>query len=142
MMTNTSEITAICDRYREAVYEKDVAAFLDLYHTDARVFDTWSVWSYAGARERKPVIEKWFSSLGEDRVQVSFDRTDYLLGQDLAGFSARATYVGLSADSKVLRSMQNRLTWFLKQEGGLLKIFHEHTSVPIGFPDLKGILGD
>ena len=40
---------------------------------------------------------------------------------------------------KELRRMENRLTWVLKAEAKALKICHEHTSVPIGFPDLKGI---
>ena len=39
-----------------------------------------------------------------------------------------------------LRAMQNRLTWVLKFEVGEWKIIHEHTSVPIGFADLKGLL--
>jgi ketosteroid isomerase-like protein len=135
-----TRIVGICDGYKRAVYEKDVEAFLGLYHHEARVFDTWGVWSYETAAERRKVIEEWFSSLGDERVRVSFDRIGTHMGRDLATLSGRVVYAGLSAAGVELRSMQNRLTWVLKPEGGEWKIVHEHTSVPIGFSDLKGIL--
>jgi uncharacterized protein (TIGR02246 family) len=135
-----SRISRICDGYKRAVHEKDVEAFLRLYHPEARVFDTWGVWAYAGVKERRKVIEDWFSSLGEERVGVTIDRMQVTVTRELATLSARAIYVGLSADGIELRGMQNRLTWVLKLEGGAWKIMHEHTSVPIGFSDLKGML--
>lgn len=135
-----TSILRVCDGYKRAVYEKDVEAFLGLYHRDARVFDTWGVWSYEDVGERRKVIEQWFSSLGEERVRVTVDRIRAVVGHDLATVSARAVYAGLSAAGDELRSMQNRLTWVLESEGGDWKIVHEHTSVPIGFGDLKGML--
>ena len=33
-------IAGVCDAYKRAVYEKDVEAFVGLYHEEARVFDT------------------------------------------------------------------------------------------------------
>jgi ketosteroid isomerase-like protein len=59
---------------------------------------------------------------------------------DLATLSARVCYAALAASGDELRAMQNRLTWVLKPDGGSWKIIHEHTSVPIGFSDLKGLL--
>ena len=133
-------ISRICDGYKRAVYEKDVEAFLSLYDPEARVFDTWGVWSYEGETERRRVIEKWFSSLGEERVRVTIDRVQVVAADQLATLSARAVYVALSATGEELRGMQNRLTWVIKPEGRTWKIIHEHTSVPIGFADLKGML--
>jgi ketosteroid isomerase-like protein len=130
----------VCDGYRLAVYEKDVEAFLGLYHAEARVFDTWGVWSYEGVGGRRKVVEEWFSSLGDERVGVAFDRMQAAVGSDLATLSARVVYAGLSAAGEELRSMQNRLTWVLVPQGGSWNILHEHTSVPIGFNDLKGML--
>ena len=141
MTTTPPPITSVCDGYMRSIYEKNAAAFLALYHPNARVFDTWSVWSYEGTNQRKEVIEKWFSSLGTERVQVGFDRVECCSGADMAVLTARVTYAALSAEGKELRRMENRLTWALKPEGGTLKIYHEHTSVPIGFSDLKGIFG-
>lgn len=134
-----SRIIRVCDSYKRAVYEKDVEAFVGLYHQEARVFDTWEVWSYEGVGERRKVIEEWFSSLGDERVGVTFDRIHAMVVHGLATVSARVVYAGLSAEGKELRSMQNRLTWVLKPEGDAWKIIHEHTSVPIG-NDLKGKL--
>jgi ketosteroid isomerase-like protein len=132
-------ILPICDGYQRAVYEKDVDAFVGLYHQKARVFDTWDAWSYEGIGERRKVIEQWFSSLGDERVGVAFDRIQTVVVHELATVTARVVYAGLSAAGNELRSMQNRLTWVLKSEGGAWKIIHEHTSVPIG-NDLKGKL--
>jgi len=134
-----SRILRICEGYKSSVYENDVEGFVGLYHREARVFDTWEAWSYEGVGERREVIEKWFSSLGDERVGVTFDRIQAVVVDELATVSARVVYAGLSAAGKELRSMQNRLTWVLKPEGGGWKIIHEHTSVPIG-NDLKGKL--
>ncbi|MDB6113984.1 MAG: hypothetical protein JWQ62_929 [Lacunisphaera sp.] len=151
-------LARVCEGYRRAVLEKDVAAFLALYHPEARVFDTWGVWSYEGdqpQREagrlipadqqsrtgptRRKVIEEWFSSLGAERVAVTFDRLQATVTGDLACLTARVIYAAISADGVELRRMQNRLTWVLQPAGDAWQIIHEHTSVPIG-SDLKGIL--
>lgn len=132
-------LTRVCEDYTRAVHEKDVAAFLGLYHSAARVFDAWGVWSYEGEPARRPVIEQWFSSLGEERVAVTFDRVQATVTGELTSLTARVIYAAISPSGAELRSMQNRLTWVLKLEGGAWQIVHEHTSVPIG-PDLKGLL--
>ncbi|MES1169462.1 MAG: nuclear transport factor 2 family protein, partial [Leifsonia sp.] len=129
----------ICESYTKAVREKNVAAFLQLYDPTARVFDTWGVWSYEGEPARRKVIEQWFGSLGEERVAVTFDRVQTTVTSDLASLTARVIYAAIDAKGAELRSMQNRLSWVLKPEGGSWKIIHEHTSVPIG-NDLKGLL--
>jgi uncharacterized protein (TIGR02246 family) len=131
--------TRVCESYKKAVYEKDAGAFLHLYDQDARVFDTWAVWSYEGVTERRKIVEQWFASLGEERVAVTIDRIQVAGNTELAMLSARAIYAAISSRGEELRSMQNRLTWVLKFEAGAWKIIHEHTSVSIG-PDLKGLL--
>jgi uncharacterized protein (TIGR02246 family) len=140
MSSIESPVNGVCEAYVRAVFEKDAEAFLGLYSHDARVFDTWGVWSYEGVSERRKVIEEWFSSLGEERVKVTIDRVQVVGTAELITLSARVTYAALSASGGELRAMQNRLTWALKAEKGLWKIAHEHTSVPIGFNDLRGIL--
>ena len=54
--------------------------------------------------------------------------------------SATVTYAAVSATGEKLRSMQNRLTWGLRRNGQAGVVLHEHTSVPIGFDDMKAIL--
>jgi uncharacterized protein (TIGR02246 family) len=137
---NQSAPTAVLEAYKKAVYDRDPEAFLRLYDRDARVYDTWGVWSYDGTASRRNAIEGWFSSLGEERVQVSFDKVQVTMHHDLALLVATGRYAAISTDGVELRAMQNRFTWALNRKDGQWFIVHEHTSVPIGFSDMKGIL--
>ena len=137
---NLSTPQSILDAYAAAVYDRDAEAFLRLYDTKARVYDTWGVWVYEGTASRRLAIEGWFSSLGQERVKVSFDDVQITEDQALAVLTATGRYAAISADGVEIRSMQNRFTWVLQRKDGDWAIVHEHTSVPIGFSDLKGIL--
>ena len=49
--------------------------------------------------------------------------------------------IGLSADGKELRSMDNRITWVLRRSvDGAWKIVHEHSSAPVDFDTGKDSL--
>ena len=77
-------------------------------------------------------FEGWFSSLGEERVKVSFDEVQVTC-QELSGNDVGAAIL----DGVELRSMQNRLTW--RSNAKTVKIDCPRThSTPIGFSDLKG----
>jgi ketosteroid isomerase-like protein len=133
-------IARVLESYKAAVYAKDVDAFMQLYNPDVRVFDAWGVWSYDGADAWQRAVEGWFTSLGTERVRVTFDAVKTSQGREFAVVSAVVTYAGLSAQGEELRAMQNRLTWALRVSGHVLRIAHEHTSAPIGFDDQKAIL--
>jgi ketosteroid isomerase-like protein len=70
-------------------------------------------------------------------VKVSFSEVQTLGDQGLATVSAIVTYAAESAQGEPLRSMQNRMTWVLRETGHVFRIVHEHTSAPIGFEDSK-----
>lgn len=133
-------ITRILETYKAAVHAKDVAAFMKLYDPKVRVFDTWGVWSYEGAAAWQLAIEAWFTSLGTERVKVSFEDLQTAGDDSFASVSAIVTYAAFNAQGEALRSMQNRLSWVLKASGHVLRIVHEHTSAPVGFEDAKAIL--
>jgi ketosteroid isomerase-like protein len=133
-------ITRVLETYKSAVYAKDVGAFIRLYDPRVRVFDTWGVWNYEGSASWQMAVEAWFTSLGTEKVKVTFEEVQTSGDSDLAIVSAIVTYAGLSAQGEQLRAMQNRLTWALKTSGHALRIIHEHTSAPIGFEDAKAIL--
>jgi ketosteroid isomerase-like protein len=133
-------IARVLDAYSAAVHAKDAAAVMRLYHPDVRVFDAWGIWSYEGADAWQRAVEAWFTSLGTERVKVSFDDVETSQARESAVVSAIVTYAGVSAEGEQLRAMQNRLTWALKLSGHVLRIVHEHTSAPIGFEDQKAIL--
>jgi ketosteroid isomerase-like protein len=133
-------ITRVLESYKAAVYAKDVAALMRLYDTSVRVFDTWGVWSYEGAEAWQRAVEGWFTSLGTEKVKVTFDDVATSAVPGFAIVSAMVTYAGVSAQGEPLRAMQNRLSWALKTSGHVLRIIHEHTSAPVGFDDAKAIL--
>lgn len=137
---NTSTPMAVLEAYRAAVYDRNADAFLALYHPDARVYDTWGVWVYEGTAARQSAIADWFSGLGDERVEVSFDSVQVTEESHLAVLTATGRYTAMASDGQALRSMENRFTWALQRDGGGWFILHEHTSTPIGFNDLKGIL--
>jgi ketosteroid isomerase-like protein len=133
-------IARVVESYGSAVFAKDVDAFMRLYDPGVRVFDAWGVWSYEGAAAWQRAVEGWFTSLGSERVKVTFDAVQTIGAREFAVVSAIVTYAGLSARGEPLRAMQNRLTWGLRTTGHVLRIVHEHTSAPIGFDDAKAIL--
>lgn len=133
-------IGKVVENYKAAVYAKDVSAFMRLYDPKVRVFDTWGVWSYEGAAAWQLAVDAWLTSLGTERVKVTFEDVQSSGSADFALVSAVVTYSGLSAEGQQLRSMQNRLSWVLKTSGHVLRIIHEHTSAPVGFDDAKAIL--
>lgn len=140
MNDTEKSIARLIASYESAVFSKDVEAFMRLYDPDVRVFDAWGIWSYEGAAAWQRAIEGWFTSLGTERVKVSFDDVQTSAGRELAMVSAIATYGGVSAQGEQLRAMQNRITWVLRTTGHVPRIVHEHTSAPIGFNDSKAIL--
>jgi len=133
-------ITQVIEAYKSAVLAKDVEAFMRLYDPRVRVFDAWGVWSYEGSDAWRRAAEGWLSSLGTERVEVTFSDVQAMEGRDLNMVSAIVTYASVSAEGERLRSMQNRITWCLRVTGHVLRIVHEHTSAPIGFSDSKAIL--
>lgn len=128
------------EAYKAAVLAKDVEAFMRLYDPNVRIFDAWGIWSYEGAASWQMAVAAWFTSLGAEKVKVSFDEVQVSGSPDFEVVSAIVTYAGLSAQGEPLRAMQNRLTWALKMSGHVLRIVHEHTSAPVGFEDMKAIL--
>jgi ketosteroid isomerase-like protein len=134
------EIQKMLDTYVAAVAAKNATTFMHLYDPAVRVFDTWGVWSYEGAEAWQRAVEGWFTSLGSETVKVTFEDVSALVQPDMAIVTAIVRYSGLSADGEVLRSLQNRLSWGLRRSGHVLRVAHEHTSAPLGFEDMKGLL--
>lgn len=133
-------IDRVLETYKSAIYAKDVGALMRLYDPKVRIFDAWGVWSYEGAAAWQRAVEAWFTSLGAEKVKVTFDEVQTSGSQDFAVVSAIVTYASQSAQGEHVRAMQNRLSWALKTSGHVLRIIHEHTSAPVGFEDMKAIL--
>ena len=134
------DVRRVIRSYEAAVFSRDVEAFMRLYHPTVRVFDAWGVWLYEGAPSWRIAVEGWFASLASERVKVSFAEVHIAAEHPLATVSAIVTYAAESAKGEPLRSMENRMTWVLRESGHVFRIVHEHTSAPIGFGDSKAIL--
>ena len=135
-----SAVAKLLASYASAVLQRDAEAFVRLYDPDVRVFDAWGVWEYKGAELWRRAVEGWFTSLGSEKVKVTFSETETQGSLSTAITSAIATYASLSAQGEEVRSMQNRITWGLRTTGHVLRIVYEHTSAPVGFEDMKAIL--
>lgn len=135
------DVARILGVYAAAAYNKDVEAFMRLYDPKVRVFDAWGVWVYEGAAAWQRAVEGWFTSLGSERVRVSFDDVQALIGKEQSSVSAIVTYAAVTAEgTPPHRTMQNRISWVLRTTGHVPRIVHEHTSAPVGFDDAKAIL--
>ena len=134
------DVARILATYESAVFKKDVRTFMHLYDPSVRVFDAWGVWLYEGADAWQRAVEGWFTSLGTERVKVTFEDVKSWVSKELTSVCAVVTYAGESATGQPLRSMQNRITWVLRTSGHMARIVHEHTSAPVGFEDSKAIL--
>lgn len=125
--------TDVLDAYATAVYARDVDALLALYHPDVTVYDMWEQWLYDGQNAWRGMIEGWFGSLGDERVQVTFDDVRSTVTPELAVVHAFVTYAGQSASGEPLRAMNNRVSMTLVPDGNRWLIQHEHSSAPAQF---------
>lgn len=134
------DLARVLATYESAVFKKDVQTLMHLYDPSVRVFDAWGVWLYEGADAWQAAVEAWFTSLGSERVKVSFEDVKSWVSKELMSVCAVVTYAGVSASGEPLRAMQNRITWVLRTSGHVARIVHEHSSAPVGFEDSKAIL--
>ncbi len=110
---------------------------MGLYDKDLIAFDLWEDWSHVGEGPWREMNAHWLGSLGSESVLVEFDDIAIVPGADVAAASATVSFKALSREGKILRSMQNRLTWVAKQTYGVWKIVHQHTSAPIDSATMK-----
>jgi len=130
----------LMEHYKTAVLERDVAAFMRLYDTKARIFDAWGVWEYGDPGAWQLAVEGWLGSSPDEVFRVAFDSVHVSGSEDFAVVSAIVHYASVSRQGEPIRSMHNRITWALRTSSHALRIVHEHTSAPIGFEDQKAIL--
>ena len=131
-------IRAALAAYEAAVLAKDVEAFVAIYAEDARIFELWGTWEHDIASWRE-MAKGWFAFLGDQCSVVTAHDVRTQVSGDMAMLSASLTYAAIDAGGQPLRSLDNRLTWVLRQRGGRWQVVHEHTSVPLAHEDGKGI---
>jgi ketosteroid isomerase-like protein len=141
--TRMKELKSLLETYKNAVFEKDLIAFLALFDEQVRIFDMWGEWSYEGLPAWRKMVNSWFSSLGADHDRLIFEEVDYLVEGDLATITAFARFAAISAQEEELRFLHNRLTLIVRKktelggDTGIWKIIHQHTSVPVDGATMK-----
>lgn len=140
---------ALFASFSDAVYAKDLEAYLELYDEHVLVFDMWQEWSYEGLAAWRTMVTGWFGGLGVDRDVVTFRDTTVEIAGDLGYVTAIARFAAVSEAGEELRFLDNRLTWVIRRSGssgpsgssgGSWKIVHQHTSGPIDFNTMKVVL--
>ena len=134
------EIEEFFPSYKDAVWQKNPAAVLRLYDSEAVQFDMWDKGYYSNLQEWTPEIENWLNSLGEEKVKVDFEMIK-IHQSDSTGFaSGLIKFQAISPEGTVLKSMRNRITiGFSKFKEGW-KVVHQHISAPVTSEDLTAIL--
>ena len=134
------DFASLFDIYKQAVFQKDLEAFVSIFDEKVRVFDMWQRWTYDGLTAWREMAAGWFTSLNTDRDVVTFEDIQIEETEELAIANALVRFTAVSAEGKELRYLENRLTWVAKKKDGVWKIIHEHTSGPIDFESMKVIL--
>ncbi len=130
----------ILESYANAVYNKDIEKFIDLYDKTVHVYDTWNRWIYNDVEELRGMVTEWFDSLGKEKVRVEFNEISVMESKEQMVWIGDVKFFGLSEDDEVLRSIRNRWTWVIRNDKEGLKIVHEHSSLPINMETFKGIM--
>jgi len=133
------EIEDFFKQYQDAVWRKDKTAMINLYDEQAVVFDMWEKGYNADPSEWAKSIENWFNSLGEEKVNVEFERVNIHQSSDVGFASALIRFQAISPEGVVLRSMKNRITLGFAKLGNDWKVVHQQTSAPIRSNDLTAI---
>ncbi len=139
-MTTTTNPESLFASFSDAVWSKNVAAYLELYDERVLVFDMWQEWSYDGLPAWRKMVEGWFSSLGSDRDRVTFREQHVEMAGDMGYVTALVRFAAVSEAGEELRFLDNRLTWVIRKSGASWKILHQHTSGPIDFSTMNVVL--
>ena len=145
------EIESLLETYKNAVFHKDVEAFVSIFDEQVRIFDMWE-WVYNGVGPWREMVKGWFGSLVTERVVVTFDEVRIQAGDEMAVLTAFARFAAIAENGEELRYLQNRLTWVVRKTSeeretpvrsgnrGVWKVIHEHTSGPVDGGTMKVLL--
>jgi ketosteroid isomerase-like protein len=142
LMSETGkEVIGVLEAYKEAVFRKDIRAYVALYAEEAQVFDMWGPpWIYKDKDTWLEAARSWFDGLGDERVLVEMENIQIEQASEMAFVSAFIKYTAVSSEGKTLRWLENRLSCVLVPINGGWRIIHQHTSAPIDHTCLKAYL--
>ena len=122
------------ERYKVALFSKDIEAFAELYDADVRIFDGSARWSCDGLAQWRTSTKSWFDSHPDERVLVLAESMQISATRALGAANGFMVYKAVSQGGVELRCRKSRFTWTVEKRFGVWKVVHEHTSFP---PDLQ-----
>jgi len=135
-MINPSEFF---EHYGQAAYSKNRELMIGLYHHEAELFDMWNSYHLQGIEKIGTMVDAWFTSLGNEQLEVEFGAIDIKQGEQIAFAYGFVHYRALDDEGKILRQMRNRMTVCLIKINSAWLVLHQHTSIPISSEDIKGV---
>ena len=134
------DIRSLLEKYKNAVFQKDVGAFTSLFDEQVLIFDMWQQWSYHGLDAWREVVNGWFTPLGRNSDVITYDSLHIHEDTEMAVATAIVRFTAVSEKGEELRFLENRFTWVFRKNGEDWKITHQHSSGPIDFNTMKVIL--
>lgn len=126
-------IQMLMDNYTESIKKRDQARFLELYHDEVVVNDSYGAWSFHGKSEWAKTVEGWFSQPPSESENIVFH--DYVL-RESAKLKLFQSLVDFHHSSGITTL---RLSWVVALVDGKWLIRHEHTSSPIDMNTLEAV---
>lgn len=127
------------ERYKHAAQTRDKEAMMALYRRDTELFDMWNAYHLRGIDNIRSMVNQWFDSIGDERLEVDFSEVQLKQDHNIAFAYAFVHFRAMDAAGNVLRQMKNRMTLCFVKEGVSWRVSHQHTSIPISTQNMQGI---
>ncbi|WP_404447916.1 nuclear transport factor 2 family protein [Sutcliffiella horikoshii] len=141
-MLGVSNVDGVLEKYKQAIYEKDVESFLAIYDADVHIYDCWGKWESKGISLWRENVVNWFGAMREEGELLKVDVSDVTIEENtnLAFVHCAITFAAYNEKSEEkLRQITNRFTFGLKKINESWLITHEHSSLPIDMETGKGM---
>lgn len=133
-------VRQVLHAYRNAVAARDVEAFLALYDDHVQLFEMWDHYDITGIDAWRELVVDWFGAHPGEALEARLDDVSTVTGQDVAFAHMSMTFAIVAPGGELSYEQAHRMTLGLQRKGGVWKIVHEHTSMPISNETGKGIL--
>jgi len=141
-MIGVSSVEGVLEKYKRAIFEKDVESFLTIYDENVHIYDCWGKWESKGISLWRENVVNWFNGMREEGELLKVDVRDVTLEENtnLAFVHCAITFAAYNEKSEEkLRQITNRFTFGLKKVNGFWLITHEHSSLPIDMETGRGM---
>lgn len=141
-MIGVRSVEGVLEKYKRAIFERDMESFLTIYDENVHIYDCWAKWESKGISLWRENVVNWFNGMREEGELLKVDVRDVTLEENtnLAFVHCAITFAAYNEKSEEkLRQITNRFTFGLKKVNGFWLITHEHSSLPIDMETGRGM---